>query len=246
MTVLARAAAPVDSVACPRPPARHDAWQVAGLTPLTTIDFPGELAAVLFGPGCPWRCRYCHNGHLAADSDGPRIEWSEIRSFLESRRGLLDAVVFSGGEPTAQSGLAVAMAEVKGLGFKVGLHTAGPYPERLPALLPWLDWVGLDIKALPEDYPAITGVPGSGEPAWRSLHLFLEAGTPMQVRTTMMPAWRADDLKPLVDRLADAGVTHFRMQPLRAAMALDPAIVEAGDWEVPEAARGYCAALFAP
>lgn len=245
MTVLARAAAPGGPLDDSRPRSLSGTWQVAGLTPLTTIDFPGELAAVLFGPGCPWRCRYCHNGHLTADSDGPRIAWSEIRSFLESRRGLLDAVVFSGGEPTAQSGLAVAMAEVKGLGFKVGLHTAGPYPERLPALLPWLDWVGLDIKALPEDYPAITGVPGSGERAWRSLEVLLEAGKPMQVRTTMMPGWRDDDLEPLIERLADAGVTRYRIQPLRAAMALDPAIVEAGDREVPEAARACCATLFA-
>ena len=202
------------------------ALRVGGLTPLTTIDYPGELAAVVYCQGCPWRCRYCHNGHLlTADSDRP-IPWDRVKSLLEHRRGLLDAVVFTGGEPSAQSALDAAMAETSALGYKIGLHTGGPYPERLRALLPLVDWVGLDIKALPEDYPLVTGVPGSGERAWQSLRLLLDASLAskitLEVRTTPMPGLDDHDyLNRLMRRLAAAGVGDYVLQQCLTPHALD-------------------------
>ncbi|MEW8584302.1 MAG: anaerobic ribonucleoside-triphosphate reductase activating protein, partial [Candidatus Thiodiazotropha sp.] len=131
--------------------------QVGGFIQMTTIDYPDHLAAVVFCQGCPLRCHYCHNPELLA--------WSEILDFLAARRGLLDAVVFSGGEPTLQRSLMQAVIEVKALGYLIGLHTAGIYPGRLQQLLPLVDWVGLDIKALAQDYPRLTGVPHGGESA---------------------------------------------------------------------------------
>lgn len=162
--------------------------RVGGLVPFTTIDYPGELAAVVFCQGCPWRCRYCHNTELLPPRSGSAIPWGEVVQFLEGRRGLLDAVVFSGGEPTLQPALEAAVAEVKKLGFKAGLHSASIYPERLGRLLPRLDWVGLDVKALPADYPAITGVADSGEPAWKSARLLIDSGVAHEMRITVHPA----------------------------------------------------------
>jgi pyruvate formate lyase activating enzyme len=196
--------------------------RIGGFVPLTTIDYPGELAAVIFLQGCTWRCRYCQNGALIDSRAAPVIAWSQIRAFLERRRGLLDAVVFSGGEPTLQSALASAMTEVRGLGFKVGLHTAGPAPRRLARLLHLLDWVALDIKALPEDYPAITGVPRSGEAAWESLSLIQASGIPLEVRTTVMPDWAAPDLETLATALARRGVRQYAVQACDGRHALDP------------------------
>jgi pyruvate formate lyase activating enzyme len=190
--------------------------RIGGLTPLTSVDYPGELAAVVYCRGCPWRCPYCHNADLQ-DPDGPcEPSWAEVLDFLERRRGLLDAVVFSGGEPTAQQALGAAMAEVRAMGFKVGLHTGGPYPERITQLLPLVDWIGLDIKALPEDYPLVTAVPGSGDKAWQSLHLLLEAGVDLEVRTTPMPGLDAPAyLDQLSQRLAAAGVRSWALQQCR-------------------------------
>ncbi|WP_296808548.1 anaerobic ribonucleoside-triphosphate reductase activating protein [Thiocapsa sp.] len=196
--------------------------RIGGFVPLTTIDYPGELAAVIFLQGCPWRCRYCQNGSLIDPSAAPVIGWSQIRGFLERRRGLLDAVVFSGGEPTLQSALGSAMTEVRGLGFKVGLHTAGPAPKRLARLLHLLDWVALDIKALPEDYPAITGVPRSGEAAWESLSLIQASGIPLEVRTTIMPHWAPPDLETLAAALALRGVRQYAVQACDTRHTLDP------------------------
>lgn len=199
--------------------------RVGGITPMTTVDYPGELSAVIFCQGCPWRCGYCHNGHLVPARGDVLIRWAEVEELLERRRGLLDAVVFSGGEPTAQAALPAAMARVKAMGFKVGLHTGGPYPDRVRRILPLLDWVGLDIKALPEDYPAVTGAPGSGERAWESLRLLLGAGIALQVRTTPMPGMHTPKrLERLARRLAEAGVRGHRLQECRTDRVLDPSL----------------------
>ena len=120
--------------------------RVGGLERLSMCDWPGELAATIFCQGCPWDCPYCHNPHLLPVTGRHEIAWREVVDFLKSRRGLLDGVVFSGGEPTLQSALPQAIAEVRDLGFRIGLHTAGPYPGRLAQVLPLVDWVGFDIK----------------------------------------------------------------------------------------------------
>ena len=148
---------------------------------------PGKLAAVVFAQGCPWRCGYCHNPHLLpsrAWRPSPNhavTDWRDVLDWLQTRRGLLDAVVFSGGEPTAQAALVDAVREVAQLGFTVGLHTGGAYPRRLAALLPALGWVGFDLKATRDDYAALTGVTRSGIDAFVALDLLCESGTPFEV-----------------------------------------------------------------
>jgi len=199
--------------------------QVGGVTPLTTIDFPGELAAVVFCQGCPWRCRYCQNTHLLQRSFCCEIRWRDVTGLLQRRVGLLDAVVFSGGEPTLQRGLPDAVSEVRAMGFKVGLHTAGCYPERLDELLPAVDWVGLDIKALPEDYPELTGVRGSGERALESLAYLVESGIAHEVRVTVHDALLPPDkLRRLMDLLADHGADEVMLQRCRTQHVLDPSL----------------------
>lgn len=197
--------------------------QIGGVTPLTTIDFPGELAAVVFCQGCPWQCRYCQNTHLIPRSLRSAIAWEDVVDLLGRRRGLLDAVVFSGGEPTLQRDLPDAIADVRALGFKVGLHTAGCYPERLDELLPTLEWVGLDIKALPEDYPQLTGVRGSGERALDSLDYLVESGVDHEVRVTVHDALLPPPkLQRLLDLLDERGAREVVLQRCRTEHVLDP------------------------
>lgn len=207
--------------------------QVGGVTPLTTIDFPGELAAVVFCQGCPWQCRYCQNTHLLPRSLRSQIAWQEVLDLLQRRRGLLDAVVFSGGEPTLQRGLPDAISETRTMGFKIGLHTAGCYPERLDELLPAVDWVGLDFKALPEDYPALTGARGSGERALESLDYLVESGVPHEIRVTVHDALLPPDrLRRLIDLLADHGAGEVMLQRCRTQHVLDPYLGDnARPWE---------------
>lgn len=160
---------------------------IGGVTPFTTIDYPGKLAAVVFCQGCPWHCGYCHNQHLLPVGEQGSVSWQKLLQLLEQRRGLLDGVVFSGGEPTMQQSLPKALAEVRRMGFLAGLHTGGSYPERLAACLPHLDWIGMDLKAPFELYDQITGVGGSGIAAERSAELVRMSGVPHQFRTTLDP-----------------------------------------------------------
>lgn len=190
--------------------------RIGGMTAMTGIDFPGRLAAVLFLQGCPWRCGYCHNPDLLPARGDVEIPWSTVEAFLHRRQGLLDGVVFSGGEPTLQPALGDAVAAVRGLGFQVALHTGGMYPSRLAALLPALDWVGLDIKALPARNAEVTTAAGSGERVWRSLDHVLDSGIAYECRTTWHPRlYPEDELLRLADALAARGVRHWSLQQCR-------------------------------
>jgi pyruvate formate lyase activating enzyme len=157
--------------------------RIGGITRLSASDYPGKLAAVLFCQGCAWRCTYCHNTHLLEKKSAREIPWADILAFLEKRQGLLDAVVFSGGEPTLQPALGQAMREVKTLGYLVGLHTAGIVPGRLEQVLPLVDWVSMDLKAPFEQHERITQVPGSGARAKRSMELLLASGVACEFHT---------------------------------------------------------------
>ncbi|RZS62765.1 anaerobic ribonucleoside-triphosphate reductase activating protein [Xylanimonas ulmi] len=191
---------------------------VAGLVRLSTVDWPGKLAAVVFLQGCPWRCVYCHNEDILDPRAPGAMAWSDVVAFLRRRRGLLDGVVFSGGEPLLSPALPAAIDEVRDLGFAVGLHTGGAWPRRLEALAARgaLDWVGLDIKHLPEKYAQVTGVTTSGSAAWRSLDVVLTHGVAHEVRTTVDPTVHTrDDVVELAARLRARGVQHHAIQEAR-------------------------------
>lgn len=208
-----------------RPPPAAE-LRVGGFVPLSTCDWPGELVATVFCQGCPWACGYCHNPHLVPPRAAKGIAWPDIVTFLDGRRGLLDGVVFSGGEPTLQPALPAAMREVRALGFRVGLHSAGPYPERLDAVLPLVDWIGFDVKAAFDDYARITGVRGSGAKASASLRRVLASGVAHDVRTTVHAALldRAA-LTRLTADLEALGAREHRLQPFRAAGCTNEALL---------------------
>ncbi len=191
--------------------------RVGGLTPLSSTDWPGMLAAVVFCQGCPWRCGYCHNPDLIPPRGEHEIPWEEVLAFLRRRQGLLDGVVFSGGEPTLQSDLIGAMREVRALGFKIGLHTGGMYPARLAAVLPLVDWVGMDVKASFADYPRTTGAEGSGGRAQVGLQHLLASGVKHEIRTTVHPDLLGDtELVRLGHELAARGVRQYAIQAFRS------------------------------
>ncbi|HEX5357599.1 MAG TPA: anaerobic ribonucleoside-triphosphate reductase activating protein [Aquabacterium sp.] len=196
--------------------------KVGGFTPLSTTDWPGQLAAVVFVQGCPWRCHYCHNAELQTREGGLPGGWLQVLGTLARRQGLLDGVVFSGGEPTLDPDLPDAIQTVRGMGFKVGLHTAGVYPERLASVLPFVDWIGFDVKTDFARYEDVTAIPRSGVPAWRSLQGVLEAvkqqGLALEVRTTWHPQLHNDDsMVDLARTLVHLGISEWVLQPFQDA-----------------------------
>lgn len=198
---------------------------IGGLSRLSSCDWPGKLVATVFCQGCPWRCSYCHNPHLQDPAGADPLPWREVEAFLTRRRGLLDGVVFSGGEPTLQPDLEEAIARTRAMGFAIGLHSGGAFPDRLAALLPGLDWIGLDIKAPAPSCDALTGIAGSGARARASLGHVLAARVAYEVRTTIHPDWLSPDaVLALVDELQDLGVDHYALQIARVGGRIpDPA-----------------------
>ena len=155
------------------------------------------------------------------------MSWRAVIDFLDRRQGLLDAVVFCGGEPTVDRHLGTAIEDVRQRGFKVGLHTAGMYPGRLRALLPNIDWVGFDVKAPFAEYADTTGVRASGAPAQESLNHLLHSGVDYEVRTTRHPALLpSGKLRTMATSLRQLGVDTFALQEFRpdgcADGSLDP------------------------
>lgn len=216
--------------------------KVGGLTRLSTCDWPGQLAATVFCQGCAWDCPYCHNPGLRPAYAETQIAWPDVLQFLRARRGLLDAVVFSGGEPTLQPALLDAVEAVRALGFRIGLHTTGMNPEAFARLLPLLDWVGFDVKAPFANYPRITGVKQSGELALRSLGYLLASCVSYEVRTTVHPSLlTAADLLLLKEQLLDLGVRWFTIQRFRSlGVHPDRMPISPADFSLPsDLGRGF-------
>lgn len=216
--------------------------KIAAITPYTSIDYPGCFSAVAFIQGCPWRCRYCHNPHMQPREFPPQYlhsSWGELVTLLERRKGLLDAVVFSGGEPTLDPALRDAMQRVKEMGFKIGLHTSGCYPEHVAQVIDLVDWVGLDVKASLTDaeaYRWITGLNKSdpAEHVSQTLELIQKAGVSYECRTTAHPAYLPDEkILSLAKELHSRGVETFALQVYRKPKELDLPFTNVGH-EYPE------------
>ena len=194
-----------------------DSLAIAGLVPLSTVDWPGKLAAVVFLQGCPLACPYCQNEAILDPKVPGAVPWSQVEALLARRAGLLDGVVLTGGEALRQAGVVDAARRVREMGFGVGLHTAGAYPRALAKILPHTDWVGIDVKAMPDDYAAATGF-GAGAKAWQSLDAVLEASAE---RARPALAAEAADADRTVER---AGVDRT-VEPAGVDRTVEPADV---------------------
>ncbi|WP_149203670.1 anaerobic ribonucleoside-triphosphate reductase activating protein [Actinotalea subterranea] len=191
-----------------------DRLQIASWTATSTVDWPGRTVLTVLVQGCPWECVNCGTPELRDPMRPGAMRWHEVRDVLMRSRGGLDGVVFSGGEPTRQDGLADAMEQVRALGLPVALHTSGSYPQRLAAVLSLADRVVIEIKAPATQYRAITGVGSSAHKAFASLRLALDSGVDLQVRTTVAPeVLGSDDLAHLEENLRAMGVHDHVIVP---------------------------------
>lgn len=201
--------------------------KLGGFVPFSSCDWPGKLTCVVFVSGCPWRCHYCHNPHLQTRSKhAGEPAWDNVLAWLESRRGLLDGVVICGGEPLAEPRLPEMLMQVKAKGFGVALHTGGGYPTRLKDCLPWVDWVGFDVKAPFPEYQRITRIKGSGDAAMQSLQAVIDSGVAFECRTTAHPDLLSDaDLLEIGCILAAVKVEHYAVQKFRTHGCNDAALL---------------------
>ena len=161
---------------------------LGGLQKFSLVDYPGKTCAILFTRGCNMRCPYCHNPELVwPEQYAPEIAVDEVLSFLETRRGLLDAVTVTGGEPCLHSDLPKLLEQLKRMGFAVKLDSNGSFPGVLRTVIAdeLVDYVAMDIKAPLEKYARVSGVALDVEPIKESIALLLEGRVEYEFRTTV-------------------------------------------------------------
>ena len=163
--------------------------KIHGLQKMTLLDFPGRVACTVFLGGCDFRCPYCHNFELVDGSAPAVMEEEALLAFLEKRRGLLDGVAITGGEPTLRPDLPELMRRIRALGYAVKLDTNGGHPDRLAAILGegLADYVSMDIKNSPEKYAQTAGLEAIDlAPIRESARLLMAGGADYEFRTTVV------------------------------------------------------------
>ena len=161
-----------------------------GLQKLTLLDYPGKTACTLFFGGCNLRCPFCHNASLVLrPGQCPTLQEDELFAFLNKRKGLLDGICITGGEPLLQPGLEDFLPRLREMGYAVKLDTNGCFPDRLERLLDkgLVDYVAMDLKNSREEYPATVGIPDfDTAPIDQSIRLLLEGRVEYEFRTTVV------------------------------------------------------------
>ncbi|MBO5789119.1 MAG: anaerobic ribonucleoside-triphosphate reductase activating protein [Clostridia bacterium] len=162
--------------------------KIAGLQKMTLLDYPKTVACIVFLPGCNFRCPYCHNTPLVL-SPTEGIDENEVFAFLEKRRGILEGVVISGGEPTLSHELPFFMAKIKELGYRVKLDTNGTSPTLLKAIVDagLVDYVAMDVKHAPHRYQdVVRGDVMPLEAVAESIRFLLDRHVAYEFRTTLV------------------------------------------------------------
>lgn len=162
---------------------------IEGLQKLTLLDYPEKMACTVFTHGCNFRCPFCHNASLVVEGASQRISIDELKEFFQKRKGILDGVCITGGEPLLQKDIKEFIELIKSYGYLVKLDTNGSYPEKLKELVNAgvLDYVAMDVKAPPEKYPILTGVDGFDiTPINESICFLKEGKVPYEFRTTVV------------------------------------------------------------
>ena len=196
---------------------------INGLQKSTLIDFPKKIASIVFSQGCNFRCGYCHNPELLSlNIPKTQISAEEVLSFLKTRKGKLDGVVVTGGEPTLQSGLYDFIKAIQELGFLVKLDSNGSNPKILEKLINdnLLDYIAMDIKAPLEKYSEITNVKINTENIKKSIELIKNSPVDYEFRTTVIKSQLSFDDFEKIGKLLN-GAKRYYLQKFIASKIYD-------------------------
>lgn len=171
---------------------------IGGVEKLTLIDFPGKLAAIIFTQGCNFRCQFCYNPLLVMpigdvklkyQKDHSEIPMSDLFGFLEGRKGKLDGVVVTGGEPTLHADLPAFLSRIRALGYAIKLDSNGTNPEMLEKVIAegLVDYIAMDIKAPLEKYAQVVDCAVNTDNIVKSIAIIKNSGLPYEFRTTLVP-----------------------------------------------------------
>ena len=201
-------------------------FKLAGLQKTTFIDYPEKIACIVFTQGCNFRCGYCHNPELFENKE-PVLSVPAFFEFLNKRKGKLDGIVITGGEPTLHGkDLIEFIKEVKSLGFLVKLDTNGTHPDVLQELLNenLLDYIAMDIKAPLAKYKTITRTDIDTKIIKKSIDIIMNSGVDYEFRTTIVKSQLSvEDLRQIGELIQ--GAKRYYMQKFLATKILDETLM---------------------
>jgi len=207
--------------------------KVAGFEKFTLLDYPGKMVSVVFTPGCVFRCPFCHNPELIEPVDEAskklflESKEQEFFAFLEKRKGKLDGVCITGGEPTLHNDLLPFIKRMKGMGFLVKLDTNGLFPDIVESIMDTelVDYWAIDIKHTREKYHLATGKKLPMADIERSVSLLMERAPDYEFRTTVVPGIHEEgDFEEIADWI-DGARTYY-LQEFRGGKVYDPSVIE--------------------
>jgi pyruvate formate lyase activating enzyme len=215
-----------------RPASEPEKWDsgisgmiFGGLQKSTLIDYPARIASVFFTSGCNFDCPYCHNPKLASGSipGADLFDEKQAYAFLKRRKGFIDGVVISGGEPTLQKGLAAVCRSIKQMGFPVKIDTNGSRPKVIAQLIGdgLVDYLAMDVKTGPDEYSLLHENSCQPQDILASIRLIIDSGIAHEFKTTCV--------RPLVDETVIAiiariirGAERYALQQFRNTGVLHP------------------------
>ena len=202
---------------------------LGGLQKHSLIDYPGKSSCVCFVSGCNFHCPYCHNPDLAlgTPAHAGRLTEEMLFTFLETRMGLLDGVVVSGGEPTLHNRLSSFCAQIKGMGYAVKLDTNGSLPWVIRDLVDQglVDYIAMDLKGSPEGYRVLMNGDCRMEDILASAKIVMESKIPYEFRTTCVKPFVTPDILPgMAALIREARI--YVLQPFHGTRILAPEYFE--------------------
>lgn len=201
---------------------------ISGVQKFTMLDYPKKVAAIIFTPGCNMRCRFCHNKEFVLPEEIKQLRPSfipekAVLNFLEGRKGKLDGVVISGGEPTVQPGLRQFIENVRKMDFLVKLDTNGNLPDIIKELVKdeLVDYVAMDVKTTLKEYPNLVGDLVNAKNIQESINFLKKGSVPYEFRTTVIDGIHTTDIIKEMAKLMH-GADKLYLQKFRPKTTLDP------------------------
>jgi pyruvate formate lyase activating enzyme len=194
-----------------------------GLEKITLIDYPGKVASMVYTIGCNFRCPFCHNPELVNETVETRYSEEEILKFLESRKGMVDALVITGGEPTIHDDLLPFLKKVKDLGFLIKLDSNGTNPEALKEAIEkkLVDYIAMDIKSPMRNYARTVAMPVDTDAIRQSIGILMSSSVPYEFRTTLIKSLTSpEDIEEIGKEIK--GAKAYYLQKFVSTKILNP------------------------
>jgi len=211
--------------------------RVSGLERSSLLDYPGKISAIIFTHGCNLRCPYCHNPELVIEGFNKDGSFSEkdILSFLESRKGKLDALVITGGEPLVQSNLLPFIKKVKEMGFLIKLDTNGTFPDRLKDFIETglIDYIAMDVKYPKVEYVKNSMIPEIAKKIERSIKIIMDSGLDYEFRTTYVKPLHSLESAEGIGQMIK-GAKNYYIQNFRPGKTIDPTLTKENSFTTKE------------